>query len=144
MDSHFPLNVKIKLESYFSLICTFENKSFLIKLTNVDSIYNMIDNNSNISSNNSLSLRQSCLTSVLWHLLTWSQRKKLVIKTIHSINVNPRTFWAKRSLAIATDVKVLGFVSRWKHGEKFCIAGQFRIFSRKSEWSFLCVCVCIK
>ena len=36
MDSHFPLNVKIKLESNFSLNCTFlnsfENKLFLIAI----------------------------------------------------------------------------------------------------------------
>ena len=36
MDSHFPLNVKIKLRSNFPLICmflnNFENKLFLIKL----------------------------------------------------------------------------------------------------------------
>ena len=36
MDSHFPLNVKIKLESNFSLNCTFlnsfENKLFLITI----------------------------------------------------------------------------------------------------------------
>ena len=60
-----------------------------------------------------LSLRQKCQTSLLWNLSIWSQGKKSAIKSLHSANVNPRTFWVNSGLVITSCVN-LGFVSQWK------------------------------
>ena len=56
-----------------------------------NSIYSMADNNSNASSNNSESETELPGFSTL-KPFDMEPRKKSVIKTIHSTNVNPKTF----------------------------------------------------
>ena len=90
-----------------------------------------------------LSLRQNCLTSKLWNVSRWSQGKKSRIKSIHSTNVNPRTFWANKGLVITAGINTVGFVSGWKQRKRGCVAGTIPKFQKKIIKGFFCVCACV-
>ena len=79
-----------------------------------------------------LSLTENYLTSVLLNLLTWNQEKNYAIKTIHSTNTNPITFWVSRGLVITAGINAVGFVSHWKQRKKIFVAGTIPKFQEKT------------
>ena len=85
----------------------------------------MADNNSNTSFYNSEP------ESEFWNLSIWRKGKKSAINTIHSTNVNPRTFWANRGFIITTVQNVVGFISLWKQRKKVCVAGTIQKLQSK-------------
>ena len=92
------------------------------------SIYNMVDNNSNTSDN---SEPDTELTEfIILKPFNMEPRKKSAIKTIHSTNINPRTFWINGGFLITASLNVVGFLSLWKQ-RKVCVAGTTPKFQKK-------------
>ena len=61
-----------------------------------------------------------------------SRKKKSVIKTIHSTNVNSRTFWANRELVIIAVANAVGVISRWNEKKSLCCGDNSTISEKKS------------
>ena len=114
---------------------------FYYNMSKKSSIFSIFDNYSNTFSDNSQSETEWFDFSTL-KPFDIEPRKNCRNKYYTQHQCQPKDVLRKQRFGNNSGVNVVGFVSRWKHGKKVCVAGAIKKLQKKIIMAVLCVCVC--